>query len=1113
MSDSHSSPCCPKCGRALPADAAHGLCPRCVTARSRQPSGTADAWEPPTAAELARWLPDYDIETIIGRGGMGAVYKGTQKSLDRPVAIKILSATLDESDQGFAERFKNEARALGKLTHPGIVSVYDFGTTAHGLHYIVMEFIDGTDVARMIARKGRLHTDQAMTITARVCDALAYAHERGIIHRDIKPANVMVGHDGAVQVADFGLAKVSTDAHSLGLTQSGVAMGTMHYMAPEALTLGTSVDHRVDIYAVGVMLYQMLTGRLPQGLFEMPSQQIKGLDPRYDRIIGKALMEDREERYQSVTEMRMGLDEILTQPVVKEAPADHAKADDEDDPAGEDDSDDLALEDEELPPAAKRTSPLLWATLIAIVVLGCWEFARKRHATKPETASDPASENVAEMPGPEEPMEPAVPPAAATAPVVDAAPAVSAPPLADTTLTTKPPAKAPDTVAAMVPKSAVETAPPKPAITPPAAPSPQRWNMLSAIADPQPPSVKDQAWAHDPLDRFVLKKLEDAGLRPNPDTSRHLLLRRVTFDLIGLPPTPQEIEAFLKDSAPLETAYAKVVKRLLDSPLFGERWARHWLDVVRYADTSGGERPKALPMAWRYRDWVIDALNADKPYHRFVAEQIAGDLPARVTPDMQIATGFLALGANDLSMIGRPEFVMDRVHEQIDTMTRAFLGLTVGCARCHDHRGDPIKQTDYYALAGIFLSTQTCYATGDQDDKMSKQRMARGKEPVERDIVAGRHLSPNLSALPSSAGKEVTISRRSQKVGMMEGNGDDVLSIAQRNSAKINIDLHTCMGANEGDPVSCALRVRGELDMIGPMVPRGAVEITGLPPMPPIRENESGRLQLATWLISPQNPLTPRVLVNRVWLHLFGRGIVHTPDDFGFMGDEPTHPELLDHLATRFMRDGWSVKKLIRSIVMSRSYRMSSRGDAVKHKIDPANKLVWRMNWKRLEAEALRDAWLQLGGQLKLERPVGTQVGVLGGNATPLLGVSSPFRSIYLPVLRNGRIPEMLEVFDFPDPSQVTGRREASTSGPQALFLMNSTFMEQVAKELASPVFRASSAQRPETAYMLALNRPPTSVEVEAAQAWIKESTATPKEAWALFVQALLASPEFRYVR
>ncbi len=261
-------------------------------------------------------LPQYEIEMLLGRGGMGAVYKGRQISLDRPVAIKILSNTLNEADASFAERFKNEARAMAKLTHPGIVAVYDFGQTESGLLYIVMEFVEGTDVSRMIAQQKRLHTDHAMAITAHVCDALAYAHERGIIHRDIKPANIMVGYDGVVKVADFGLAKMTKSGES-GLTQSGMAMGTLHYMAPEALMLGTGVDHRADIYAVGVMLYQMLTGKLPQGMFELPSLQVPGLDPRYDGIIAKALRDDREMRYQSVLEMRQNLDSILTQPVVK----------------------------------------------------------------------------------------------------------------------------------------------------------------------------------------------------------------------------------------------------------------------------------------------------------------------------------------------------------------------------------------------------------------------------------------------------------------------------------------------------------------------------------------------------------------------------------------------------------------------------------------------------------------------------------------------------------------------------------------------------------------------------------------------------------------------------
>jgi serine/threonine protein kinase len=343
-------------------------------AKTTPSSAPRKTWEPPSAEELAQFLPQYDIECILGRGGMGAVYKGTQKSLERSVAIKILSTEMEANDPSFAERFKNEARAMGKLSHPGIVSVFDSGFTTDGMLYIVMEFVEGTDVAKMIAQQGRLHTEHAMAITAHVCDALQYAHERGIIHRDIKPANIMVGYDGVVKVADFGLAKMSHDGRS-GLTQSGMAMGTLYYMAPEALMLGSSVDHRADVYAVGVMLYQMLTGKLPQGMFELPSLQVPGLDPRYDAIISKALREDRAVRYQSVLELRHDLDTILTQPVVKVA-ASGEKA-----PA--------ALNTKARPqrpegqpfrPAVpqvivrteKRGSPLLWVALIVMCAVAGW---------------------------------------------------------------------------------------------------------------------------------------------------------------------------------------------------------------------------------------------------------------------------------------------------------------------------------------------------------------------------------------------------------------------------------------------------------------------------------------------------------------------------------------------------------------------------------------------------------------------------------------------------------------------------------------------------------------------------------------------------------------------
>jgi len=342
---------------------------------SHPPSTPRQTWQPPTAEELQALLPQYEISDMLGRGGMGAVYKGRQIALDRPVAIKILSNLLEEADASFAERFKNEARAMGRIMHPGVVAVFDFGETPDGLLYIVMEFVEGTDVSRMLARQKQLPADHALAITAHVLDALSYAHARGIIHRDIKPANVMVGYDGVVKVADFGLAKMSQDGQT-GLTQSGTAMGTLHYMAPESLMLGTSVDHRADIYAVGVMLYQMLTGRLPQGMFELPSTQVPGLDPRYDGIIARALRDDREMRYQSASEMRQALDAILTQPVPQvEAEATRAPAalptTARPQPG--------AKQQPYLPPPSAKSAPapasstrraLVWVALLVLVVFG-----------------------------------------------------------------------------------------------------------------------------------------------------------------------------------------------------------------------------------------------------------------------------------------------------------------------------------------------------------------------------------------------------------------------------------------------------------------------------------------------------------------------------------------------------------------------------------------------------------------------------------------------------------------------------------------------------------------------------------------------------------------------
>ena len=392
---------------------------------SDAPSATP-SWEPPSAEELGKLLPQYEVEKLLGRGGMGAVFKGRQVSLDRPIAIKILSSNLDTADGSFAGRFQNEARAMARMSHPGIVEVYQFGRTDTGLLYIVMEFIEGTDVAKMIARKGHLPVDHALAITAHVCDALQYAHDRGIVHRDIKPANIMVGYDGVVKVADFGLAK-ATETEDSGLTRSGTALGTLHFMAPESLILGSVVDHRADIYAVGVMLYQMLTGKLPQGVFKLPSALVDGMDHRFDDILKKALREDRDVRYQSAAELRADLDAILTQPVAKvEADATHAPAALSTMERPQRPADGPA--DDPLLTVYQRKRPLssfIWVTLLVTAGLLLWasQHWQLTIETSPPKAAPAQDDHLAQAPVVPPPPKPATPLTTKAEPVELPAPA------------------------------------------------------------------------------------------------------------------------------------------------------------------------------------------------------------------------------------------------------------------------------------------------------------------------------------------------------------------------------------------------------------------------------------------------------------------------------------------------------------------------------------------------------------------------------------------------------------------------------------------------------------------------------------------------------------------
>ncbi|HWB09645.1 MAG TPA: DUF1553 domain-containing protein [Pirellulales bacterium] len=647
-----------------------------------------------------------------------------------------------------------------------------------------------------------------------------------------------------------------------------------------------------------------------------------------------------------------------------------------------------------------------------------------------------------------------------------------------------------------------------------------------------PPTVQRTEWPRGEIDRFLLAAVESRGLAPVADADRARLLRRVTFDLTGLPPTPEELDAFLRDDSP--DALATVADRLLASPRFGERWARHWLDVARFAESSG-KTNFTYPQAWRYRDWAIASFNADKPYDQFVREQIAGDLlPAendRQRADQIVATGFLALGSKAHDAENRGQFVLDLVDEQIEATTRAFLGLTVACARCHDHKRDPISQRDYYALSGVFRSTQTCSGTlAGVFPNFNASPLIELPEGANVPSAVAPLTAQQRSAMEERLAAMV---RERDSIPPGEANRDRMRranSMISTLRYRLLVDRPGAaprafaMGARErDDAVDSPLYIRGELDQPGEVVPRGLVQVLCDEPLPAISHG-SGRRELADWIASPTNPLTARVLVNRVWLHLFGRGLVPTPDNFGTAGAPPSHPELLDTLAVDFMADDWSMKRLIRRIVLSRTYGLDSAFDPQNFGVDPGNELVWRMSKRRLDAEVLRDSLLAVGGRLTSEPPVGSPVARTGEGLTFFLRLagldaSDTHRSVYLPVVRD-QVLESLALFDFADPSLVTGERAATTGPAQALYFLNGPFVIQQSQGFADRVCRLENddAPRIDLAYRLALARPPTESERSRALQFIRdradgaEAGDGEREAWVHLCQALFSSAEFRYL-
>ncbi len=640
------------------------------------------------------------------------------------------------------------------------------------------------------------------------------------------------------------------------------------------------------------------------------------------------------------------------------------------------------------------------------------------------------------------------------------------------------------------PETAAETRPTLPAATPRTISAEDRafWSF-QPIRDRALPTVKDTSWAQTSIDRFILASLEAKGLTPVAPADKRTLLRRVTFDVIGLPPTTDEIDAFLADESP--EAFATVVDRLLASPRYGERWGRHWLDIARYGeDQAHTFQARLYPYGYRYRDWVVNALNADKRYDEFVMEQIAGDLMDGPDRDERLAaTGYFALGP-----VYYGGAVLDEYDDRIDTLCRGFLGLTVACARCHDHKFDPISQSDYYALGGIFAST------GYQEYPQAPPEVVKTYEESEAKVKAKTNEVNKQRKVMGEAKTDADKKKAKDTLKTLQAELDMLKKSAP---AKYPV-VH---GLTEGKSIAnMKIHLRGNPATLGPEAPRRFLAILSTD-TPETFGQGSGRLELARAIASPENPLTARVLVNRVWAQHFGRGLVATPSNFGKQGERPSHPELLDHLASRFIASGWSLKALHRMILLSATYQLASTHDAKDAAVDPENILLWRGPRRRLEVEAWRDAMLAVAGQLDTK---------LGGASANLNSADNHRRTLYGSVSRHN-LDGLLRLFDFPDPNITSDKRTVTTVPLQQLFVLNSPFLEQQARALAARLTNepaGSDAERVRRAYVLLFGRPARDAEVALGVEYLAAKSETKDEPsrWEQYAQALLGSNEFLFV-
>ncbi len=687
----------------------------------------------------------------------------------------------------------------------------------------------------------------------------------------------------------------------------------------------------------------------------------------------------------------------------------------------------------------------------------------------------------------------------------------------------------------------------------------RQWWAFQKPQITEPPPVENEAWCHNEIDRFVLAKLEASGIQPAPPADRQTLIRRACYDLTGLPPTAEQVAAFVSDEDP--AAWEKLVEQLLASPHYGEKWGRHWLDLVRYAESNSFERDGAKPYVWRYRDYVIRAFNDDKPYDQFLTEQLAGDELEQVTVDSVTATGYYRLGQWDDEPADPEQARFDELDDILATTSQTMLGLTVNCARCHDHKIDPVSQKDYYQLLAFFgnvrhygvrahetvldASVTTMQAGGDAmadaGDNSPERQQLRGVvrqieeiealvkadfEPVEHEDfkyemrridLVGKRVGTILNERQFNRYKRL-VERKKEIEEVLTGSKVNILSVKE--SGKKLRPMH--------------LMIRGNPHVEGPEVQPGFPEVFGVPAPEFVshgdRKSSGARLALAQWIASGDNPMTARVMANRVWQYHFGDGIVRTSSDYGYQGSPPTHPELLDWLAREFVQQGWSVKHLHRQIMLSATYRMSGQYDAAAYAADPENELLWRFSLRRLTAEELRDSILMASGQLNLGEMFGPSVypklpqEVLDGQSMPGDGWATSMddqgnrRSVYIHVKRSLQVP-LLASHDMAETDFTCPVRFVTTQPTQALNMMNSEFSGKAAREMALLVLAQHPGDRDSqiaTAFQRVTQRVPA--EKERARLaglvadWQKNDQMNKEQAMQQLCLLLLNLNEFVYL-